>query len=152
QSEAPRLAELPPLDDGSEGYVEQRADRRGDASIELGRSCIGGSCFALVRSGTAVRSIGPRFSRAARVELYAPDEGHLLLAANGHAIAVAPTALSDGSRWTTPTASLAARTALPLSFVALAMLGVAAAVLGMARRYHLGRRLRALAGAGEGWV
>ena len=144
-----RVAELAPLAAGDEGFVEQRA---ADDPFDLGRSCIGGSCFAYVRSGGAVRSIGPRFARDARVTLLAPDADHLVLSANGRPIAVAPVVLDDETLGSRPDAAFAARTSLPLSFLALAALGLGVAGLGLLYRRRVGRKLASVAAAQQAWL
>lgn len=148
----PRVAELPPMVTTSDGFAEHRSDARPDEAFGLGRSCIGASCFAMVRSGHEVRSIGPLFSRGSRVELHASRGEHLVLSADGRAIAVAPVVLTDESDWSAPSAAWMARTALPRSFVALASLGLAVAALGLLRRRRLARLLASVRASQQGWV
>jgi hypothetical protein len=149
----PLVASLPG-EESREAFseVRPRAYELDAKAFALGRSCIAGKCFVHVRRSDHVRGLGPRVDQSADLSLHLDDEAEtIVLVADGRAVAVASSAL-DRWDWSVPSpASIAARVSPPRSFIALAVVALLGALLGLSWRRRLTQRLE-LVSAGRGGV
>ncbi|MEZ4438421.1 MAG: hypothetical protein R3B72_05005 [Polyangiaceae bacterium] len=140
--------------------LRPRLDELGAAGFALGRTCTpspdgksGGKCFVHVRRGERVRTIGPLIERTAALRLHRDDAAQkVVLVANGLAVAAMDAKL-EHLDWADLTAvAIAGSVSAPRSFIALALTSLVGALMLLARRRQLERRLALVAAGRAGTV
>ncbi len=152
--ELPLVAALPSQVSGpSFSEVRPRASDVGAEGFALGKTCMGGTCYAHVRRDELVRTIGPPLRDTSDLRLHHDAlADSIVLVANDRIIATMDAQLRHWD-WTIPSAStLATSVSAPRSFLGLGLVALFGAALFIAWRRQLYQRLAAIAGARDATI